>query len=248
MIRITELPMEQLPQHTDKLGVLMQIARDLTASLAAEDRYARLLTAVTRVIPCDAACLLRLEGNELVPVAGRGLAEEALRRVFDRREHPRLDIILRSPDPVLFPEDSPLADPFDGLVAGGPKTRLHVHSCLGCRLTEGAQVVGALTADAVRSGAFDGLDHGMLGTLGALAGAAMRTTSLIEALERTAEKRGQVARELHRTAGLASGGQILGDSVAVRRLAEEIRTVAASDLPVLITGETGVGKEIVARQ
>lgn len=240
--------MEQLQQYTDRLGVLMQIARDLTASLAAEDRYARLLTAVTRVIPCDAACLLRLDGDELIPAAGRGLADEAMVRAFDRREHPRLDIILRSADPVLFPEDSPLADPFDGLLAADSKARLHVHACLGCRLTEGEQVVGALTADSIQPGAFDGLDRRMLAMLGALAGAAMRTTSLIEALERTAARRGEVARELYRSAGRASGGEILGGSLAVRRLVEEIRTVAASDLPVLVTGETGVGKELVARQ
>ena len=240
--------MKQLPQYVDQLGVLMQISRDLTASLAAEDRYARLLTAVTRVIPCDAACLLRLNGDELIPVAGRGLADEALVRTFDRREHPRLDTILRSADPVFFPEDSPLADPFDGLLAADIGARLHVHACLGCRLTEGEQVVGALTADAIQPGAFDGLDRRMLGMLGALAGAAMRTTALIEALERTAARRGEVARELHRSAGLASGGQIMGGSQAVRRLVEEIRIVASSDLPVLVTGETGVGKELVARQ
>ena len=47
----------------DPLDGLLEIARDLTASLAAGDRYARLLAAVRRVIPCDAACLLRLEGD-----------------------------------------------------------------------------------------------------------------------------------------------------------------------------------------
>ncbi|MFA5027514.1 MAG: nitric oxide reductase transcriptional regulator NorR, partial [Candidatus Methylomirabilota bacterium] len=240
--------MEQLSAPVDQLGLFMQIARDLTASLAGEDRYARLLTVVTRMIPCDAACLLRLEGDELIPVAGRGLADEALIRRFDRREHPRLDLILRAGEPLLFPADSPLADPFDGLLAAGVGAGRHVHACLGCRLTEGEQVVGALTVDAVRAGAFDGLDRRMLAMLGALAGAAMRTTALIEALERTAERRGEVARELHRSAGLASGGQILGGSAAVRRLVREIETVAASDLPVLILGETGVGKELVARQ
>ncbi len=240
--------MEQLEKCSDQLGVLMQIARDLTASLATGDRYARLLDAVTRAIPCDAACLLRLEANELIPVAGRGLADEAMVRRFDRREHPRLDVILRSEGPVLFPADSPLADPFDGLIGADPEGLHHIHACLGCRLTEGTEVVGALTADALQPRAFENLDRQMLATLGALAGAAMRTTALIEALERTAERRGEVARELQRSAGLASGGQILGSSTAVRRLLEEIRTVAGSDLPVLVTGETGVGKELVARQ
>jgi anaerobic nitric oxide reductase transcription regulator len=88
----------------------------------------------------------------------------------------------------------------------------------------------------------------MLQMLGALAGAAMRTTSLIEALERVAERRGEVARDLYRSAGAASGGQILGGGAVFHRLLDEIRTVAGSDLPVLVTGETGVGKELVARQ
>ncbi len=237
-----------MEQREEKLDVLMEIAHDLTASLAVADRYGRLLSAVTRMIPCDAACLLRLEGDELVPVAGRGLREEALVRRFDRRENPRLDIILRSPEPVLFPADSQLADPFDGLLKADEEAHLSVHACLGCRLTEGTQVVGALTADALQPQTFDGVDLHILAMLGALAGAAMRTTSLIEMLEQTAEHRGEVARELYRSAGVASGGQILGRSAAVRRLLNEIRTVAGSNLPVLITGETGAGKELVARQ
>ena len=237
-----------MEQHENSLVVLMEIARDLTASLAASDRYARLLNAVTRVIPCDAACLLRLEGDDLVPLAGRGLAPEALVRRFNRREHPRLDTILRSAEPVLFPHDSRLADPFDHLLSADREAALSVHACLGCRLTEDGHVVGALTADALQPERFDGLDLHLLGMLGALAGAAMQTTSLIESLERMAERRGEVARELYRSAGRASGGQILGSSAAVRRVLDEIRTVAAFDLPVLITGETGVGKELVARQ
>jgi anaerobic nitric oxide reductase transcription regulator len=237
-----------MEQPRDELMVLMSIARDLTSSLTAGDRYARLLDSVTRIVPCDAACLLRLEGEDLVPVAGRGLAPEALVRRFNRQEHPRLDIILSSPDPVLFPHDSQLADPFDHLLSADHEASLSVHACLGCRLTEDGHVVGALTADALQPQKFDGVDLHMLGMLGALAGAAMQTTSLIESLERMAARRGEVARELYRSAGRASGGQLLGSSAAVRRLLIEIRTVAVSDFPVLITGETGVGKELVARQ
>ncbi|HET9300826.1 MAG TPA: GAF domain-containing protein, partial [Candidatus Polarisedimenticolaceae bacterium] len=201
-------------QQLEALAALLGIARDLTSSLGASDRYARLLGAVRRILPCDAACLLRLEGSDLVPVAAYGLTEDAARRRYDVRQHPRLDVILRSPDPVRFPADSPLADPFDGYLEGHPEGLAHIHACLGCRLEDGGEVVGALTADALEPGAFDRMHPYVLATLGALAGAAMRTTALIEALEHTADRRGQVARDLQTTLQ-GSAGQILGTSAAV---------------------------------
>jgi anaerobic nitric oxide reductase transcription regulator len=230
------------------LEVLLEIAQDLTASLAAKDRYARLLAAVRRLIPCDAACLLRLDGQDLVPVAGYGLTASALARRYARREHPRLDIILSSKEPVRFPENSALPDPFDGGLSAAPGPLQKVHACLGCALTEGGVVVGALTADSLEPHAFDHLDPRVLATLGALAGAALHTTSLIEAIEQRAAHRSRVVRELQRTAAASSGGEILGASPAIVQLRREIALVGASDLAVLITGETGVGKELVARQ
>jgi anaerobic nitric oxide reductase transcription regulator len=232
-------------QQVPGLDVLLQIARDLTASLAAADRYDRLLTAVRRLIPYDAACLMRLDGEDLVPVAARGLAEEALVRRYNRREHPRLDIVLSSPTPVQFPIDSHLPDPFDGLLASDPQALEHIHACLGCPLTEGGEVVGALTADAIAAHAFDGIEPRWIEALGALAGAALRTTALIESLERFADRKGAIAQELQRS---ATGTQIIGQSPAMQRLLREISVVAGSDLAVLIVGETGVGKELVAQQ
>ena len=97
-------------EQRDAFNVLLGVARDLTSSLATSDRYTRLLDAVRRVIPCDAACLLRVDGPYLTPVAGFGLSSSALSRRYDRREQPRLDVILRSAEPVRFPADSPLAE------------------------------------------------------------------------------------------------------------------------------------------
>jgi transcriptional regulator with PAS, ATPase and Fis domain len=42
-------------------------------------------------------------------------------------------------------------------------------------------------------------------------------------------------------------GQLVGDSEPMRELAKRVARVAPTDLPVLITGETGTGKELVAR-
>src|SRR5262245_40454043 len=211
---------------------MLGVARDLTASLAASDRYTRLLDAVRQVIPCDAACLMRVDGPYLTPVAGFGLSMAALSRRYDRREQPRLEVILRSKDPVQFPPDSTFTDPFDGDIVGALHAHDRVHACLGCALTDGTEVVGALTADALEPHRFDGLDPQVIAILGALAGAALRTTALVDALERKADHRVQVAKELQRSA-TQSGGVILGTSPAITRLRQEIALVAKSDLAVL---------------
>ncbi len=45
----------------------------------------------------------------------------------------------------------------------------------------------------------------------------------------------------------ASGGDLIGESPALREVLRQIALVAASDTTVLITGESGTGKELVAR-
>jgi anaerobic nitric oxide reductase transcription regulator len=228
------------------LDAALSIALDLTASLTAADRYDRLLAAVRRVIPCDATALLRLEGDVLVPLAAHGLVPDALGRRFAPADHPRLQAIVAAPEPVVFSPDAALPDPFDGLLALDSSGRLAVHACLGCPLRVDGELVGALTADAADAHAFDAVDRGLLAFIGALAGATMRTSRLIEEIERSDAHARLVARELVRDAR-RGGSALIGQSDAMARLREEIRVVAASDLAVLITGETGVGKELVAR-
>jgi anaerobic nitric oxide reductase transcription regulator len=231
----------------EQMEALLAIAIDLTASLASDDRYSRLLDTVRRAIPCDAAAVLELRGADLVPLATHGLSPEVLGRRFSRREHPRLDVVLTRAEPVRFPADSALPDPFDGLLLATPDARGVVHACLGCPLLERDEVIGLLTADALEPGAFDALSESFLRMLGALAGAAMHTARLIETLEQLMERHQLVARDLQRDAAVRRGGQILGTSAAIERVRHEIDLVARSDFAVLITGETGVGKELVAR-
>jgi len=54
-------------------------------------------------------------------------------------------------------------------------------------------------------------------------------------------------RKLRDDKGGAGEGLLIGDSIAMRRVYDVIRRVAASDAAVLIQGETGTGKERVAR-
>jgi anaerobic nitric oxide reductase transcription regulator len=223
---------------------LLGIATDLCAKLADADRYRRLLAAVRQVVPCDAAALLRLDAGVLVPVATVALLPETLGRRFHPAAHPRLDAVVRAPGPVRF-TGTRLPDPFDGLLEACPDALSRVHACMGIPLRVEDEVVGVLTLDALDPLAFDDVDEDDLALLAGLAAAAMRTAGLIEALEASAARQSMVAHQLMRDARMRES-ELIGHSAPVARLREEIALLADSDLTVLITGETGVGKELVA--
>ena len=231
----------------DLLDTIVSMAVDLTGALNATDRYQRLLHAIGRVIPYNASTLLRLEGDILVPIAAAGLKPDAMGRRFARSEHPRLDIICNAAEPVLFPADTSLPDPFDGLLSLDKDAFQHIHACLGCPLRLDNQLVGVLTADAKDPHSFDHLEPRFLKAVGALAGAQMQTANLIEALEKSARRHGQIAADLMRDVQIGKDKQIIGSSPAMVRLRREIELVARSDFTVLVLGETGVGKELVVR-
>jgi len=95
-----------------------------------------------------------------------------------------------------------------------------------------------MAVQAMREGAYDFIEKPF--------GADRLTETVRRALERRAlelENRA-LRREL---AGPAAGTRIIGRSPAIAQVRDLIANVAATDVPVMINGETGTGKELVAR-
>ena len=96
-----------------------------------------------------------------------------------------------------------------------------------------------MAVDAMQKGAYDFIEK------------PFEPEHLLDVVQRAGEKRRLVMenRELRRRlSGVADIEQrLIGNSAGIRRLREEILDVADTDAPVLIQGETGTGKEVVAR-
>lgn len=209
--------------------------------------FESLIACINQVVPSDAIALLALQGDELKPLAIHGLTPDTLGRRFIINEHPRLQAICSARQPLRFAHDCPLADPYDGLL-NAKRGDIPVHACLGMPLfDEQQQLLGVITLDSLNAHAFDDLNLTQLAQLATLCAAHLHTALKLQHYQNHAQQSNALVQELNREALTRSGIEIIGQSPAMLTLKNDIKLVAASEFSVLIQGDTGVGKELVAR-
>ncbi|CAM3848981.1 anaerobic nitric oxide reductase transcription regulator [Pseudoalteromonas mariniglutinosa NCIMB 1770] len=209
--------------------------------------FQQLIDCIQQLIPSDAIALLTLQGDVLKPHAIDGLTPDTLGRRFVIKEHPRLQAICNAKHPLQFAHDCPMPDPYDGLLSAKAGD-IPVHACLGMPLFDNNEnLLGVLTLDSLNASAFDNLSLEHLTQLSTLCAAHLHTTLQLQQYQSHAQHSSALVQELNREALTRDGVEIIGQSPAMQTLKNDIKLVAASEFSVLIQGDTGVGKELVAR-
>lgn len=224
---------------------LLELSIELAQSVASEQRFDCLLTAIRKVIICDAIVLLAYQGDYLKPLASQGLDVETMGRRFIIDEQPRFSAICQSKKAIRFPANSSMPDPYDGLLTATDGD-LPVHACMGIPLYFEGYLIGVLTLDSLSPDVFEQLSERSLALIASMASVSLHTALTVDVLEANVIHSKEVMRALSEPSVSGNHLEIIGKSAAIDKLRNEISLVAPSNFSVLIQGESGTGKELVA--
>ena len=243
---------DQLKQERDRLRLLLDLNHRFISKLDSREFFNALLEAVRRLAGWDWASIL------LPDVASNRLAVYLSRDHVIFREGATLAMdgslpgeVYRSGKPVIFRvTDLPRLCPTYRDSPWMQETARAEHIEAGCMLPlihEG-EVMGVLSlmTRVAQETAKSNLDF--LQELAALVAANLHNTlrfqSVNESRQRLLSERKYIEAEFLEERGIA---EIIGDSPGILEVLRQISAVAPTDSTVLITGETGTGKELIAR-
>jgi len=227
-------------------------ARDLVELAATEDSVGDLLRRgldwLTRVVRFDLATVFLLKDGRLVAVAARGpLANARVRQhSLQLSEFPSLRQALETRRAKAFTEEDHAegdGDPFDGVLDLPPG-----HSCMVVPLCAGERCYGVLSLDRAECETYPQPVVDLVEVYGQMLATALQAAEQRATFERLHRQDHEHAKLLESQLGGDSEGILeTSQSPVMRDLARRARQVAETDTPVLITGETGTGKERLAR-
>ena len=238
-----------LQASEERQRVLLDVNNAIVTCLDRDSLFGAIATALGRVIPCDRCALVvhdssrdvfRVLGvQQSVPLTGGiPLGTEWPRRgsragwVFDRGE-PLVTDDMRNPPSFL--EHASLL-------------KQELRSALSVPLTVKGRILGTLNVGSATPGRYAEAEVSLLAAIGeqvALALENLLAYEEIAALKARLEQENQYLQEEVRSE--AAFGDVVGESSAIRDILAGVRMVAATDATVLVTGETGTGKELIVR-
>jgi transcriptional regulator with GAF, ATPase, and Fis domain len=242
----TELAFEAAPraggapagQRLVALESLVRFSERLLAARDLDRLLDELLDAVVEVTHADKGFLILFEDGERVVKAARNVARETIEGAVDRVSDSIIRKVVETRRPLV------VADALHDEEWSGSSSVVNLKLCsvMCAPLMQKGDVLGViyLGNDDVVS-LFDDRSLEALTVFAGQASLLVENALLLDSLRRE-----NVA--LREAAASRQYGELVGSGAAMREVYRRIEKVAGTDVSVLVTGETGTGKELVAQE
>jgi formate hydrogenlyase transcriptional activator len=239
---------QQVIRERDRLKLLLAVNNAVVSNLALSELFRAIPTSVRNAMQCDAACLSLPEANKLQLRVygldfphGRGFLREEMVLSIDGSSP---GAAFSSGKPLVFSTAPTSLDETATKVNAGEGFE---SGCFIPIIRQG-RTLGVLHLLDRRPDAFTQEDVEFLSQVSSQVAIALENAleyrELSESKEKLAEERLYLSREIRTEHGFE---EILGRSPALQRVLRQVETVAPTGSTVLVQGETGTGKELVAR-